>query len=202
MDNELAIERTMTIKEVADTLGVTPEAIRKHIRILYPDVLKHGIKTHLTEAEITEIKKELRQSTKVVSTITDLEKAETIQKAFQYITDEIRTLRDQVHDQEPAVDFYNAVTDSKDAIEMSQVAKVLDMDMGRNKLFYILRQKKILRYNNEPYQAFIDAGYFRIIENKWTTQDGEIKISIKTLVYQKGIEYIRKIVDPTLKKNG
>jgi len=101
----------------------------------------------------------------------------------------------QLEQQKPAVDFYKAVTDSKDAIPMSQVAKVLDMGIGRNKLFELLRDKQILRHNNEPYQSFIDRGYFRVIEQKYTTPMGETKISIKTLVYQKGLDYIRKIIN-------
>jgi hypothetical protein len=46
--------------------------------------------------------------------------------------------------------------------------------------------------NNRPYQEFIDRGYFRVIEQKWTTPEGETKISIKTLVYQKGLDFIRR----------
>jgi phage antirepressor YoqD-like protein len=48
--------------------------------------------------------------------------------------------------------------------------------------------------DNKPYQKYIDNGYFRVIEQKWTRPDGETVISFKTLVYQKGIDYIRKIV--------
>jgi len=100
----------------------------------------------------------------------------------------------QIEQMKPAVDFYKAVTSSKDAIEMSKVAKVLNMGIGRNRLFELLRDKKLLRYNNEPFQKYIDAGYFRVVEQKYT-QHGEIKISIKTLVYQKGLDYISRLVE-------
>ena len=202
MDNGLANERMMTVKEVAEILGVTPEAIKKHIREMFPEIIRDGKTTYLNEYHVTRIKKRMIPTTQVVSSVTDLDKAETIAKAWKYIIEEVEMLRKQAKEQKPAVDFYKAVTDSRDAIEMSQVAKVLELGYGRSILFRKLRELNILRYNNEPYQTFIDAGYFRIIENKWTTQDGEIKISIKTLVYQKGIEYIRKIVDPTLKKKN
>lgn len=95
----------------------------------------------------------------------------------------------------PKVDFYDAVADSKTAIPMDQVAKVLDIaGIGRNKLFELLRDKKILQLSNIPYQAFVDRGYFRVVESKFTKPNGETCISIKTLVYQKGVEYIRKQV--------
>lgn len=96
----------------------------------------------------------------------------------------------------PKEEFFDAVTGSKDAIEIGKVAKVLDYPgIGRNKLFEILRDKKILMKDNIPYQKYIDNGYFRTIEQRYTVPDGETRISIKTLVYQKGVDYIRMILD-------
>lgn len=96
----------------------------------------------------------------------------------------------------PKEEFFDAVTDSKDAIEIGKVAKVLDFPgVGRNKLFEILRDKGVLMRNNIPYQKYIDNGCFRTIEQKYTVPDGETRISIKTLVYQKGVDYIRKVLD-------
>lgn len=94
----------------------------------------------------------------------------------------------------PKADFFEAVTNSKTAIQMSEVAKVLDMGIGRNKLFEILRDNKILMQNNRPYQKFIDNGWFRVIEVKYTKQNGDTAISLKTLVYQKGVNGIRKLL--------
>lgn len=94
----------------------------------------------------------------------------------------------------PAVDFYNAVTDSKDAIAIGEVAKILDMGYGQNKLFQFLRDQHILSSKNQPYQQYIDCGYFRVIEQKYTGKDGTAHINIKTLVFQKGLDYIRKLI--------
>ena len=96
----------------------------------------------------------------------------------------------------PKEEFFDTVTDSKDAIDMGQVAKVLNYPkIGRNKLFEILRENGILQQNNQPYQTYIDRGYFRVVEQKFEPTPGEIRINIKTLVFQKGIDYIRKILD-------
>ena len=96
-------------------------------------------------------------------------------------------------EQKHKVDFYDAVADSKTAVPMDQVAKVLAIPgIGRNKLFEFLRDSGILQYNNIPYQTFVDRGYFRVVETKFTKPDGSTNINIKTLVYQKGIDYIRK----------
>jgi prophage antirepressor-like protein len=104
----------------------------------------------------------------------------------------------QIQELKPKAEFFDAVTDSKDAIPMADVAKVLDMGIGRNKLFEFLRSRNILMSDNRPYQKYVDAGYFRVVEQKYDKGYGEIGINIKTLVFQKGIDYIRR----KLKESG
>lgn len=100
------------------------------------------------------------------------------------------------NEMKPKADFFDAVADSKDAIEIGQVAKVLEIPgIGRNKLFSILREKQFLMGNNIPYQKYIDNGYFRTIEQKYSMPDGETRISIKTLVYQRGVDAIRRLLE-------
>ncbi len=97
---------------------------------------------------------------------------------------------------EPKGQFYDDVAGSKDSIEMGHVAKVLGIrGMGRNNLFSLLRDKKVLDKNNIPYQQFVDMGYFRVLEQKYTVPNGEIKINIKTMVFQKGVDFIRKKIN-------
>ncbi len=101
----------------------------------------------------------------------------------------------QIAEMKPKVEFFNAVTDSKDAFPMANVAKVLNFKgIGRNNLFTILREEKVLQSNNVPYQEYIDRGYFRVVEQKYDKPYGEIGINIKTLVFQKGVDYIRKLL--------
>lgn len=94
----------------------------------------------------------------------------------------------------PKAEFFDAVTDSKDAISMADVAKVLDMGIGRNKLFIFLREYGVLQADNRPYQRYIDNGWFRTIEQKYDKGYGETGINIKTLAFQKGIDGIRKLL--------
>lgn len=93
----------------------------------------------------------------------------------------------------PKAEFFDTVADSKDAIEIGQVAKLIG-SIGRNRLFELLRDKMILMNNNLPYQKFIDNGYFRVVEQKYTKPNGDTCINIKTLVYQRGVDYIRKLI--------
>ena len=92
---------------------------------------------------------------------------------------------------QPKAEFFDAVTDSKQAIPIGDVAKILDMGIGRNKLFEFLREERILMYDNRPYQKYIDQGYFRVVEQKYE-KNGDVCINIKTLVFQKGVDFIRK----------
>lgn len=95
----------------------------------------------------------------------------------------------------PKVEFFDAVADSKDAIDLGTAAKVLKINgIGRNNLFEILRNKSVLMANNQPFQRYVDNGYFRVIEQKFSKPDGSTNINIKTLVYQKGLDFIRKML--------
>ena len=96
--------------------------------------------------------------------------------------------------QTPKAEFYDDVVESKDAMPMDRVAKTLNMGIGRNKLFEILRNEKILMYNNTPYQKFVDCGWFRCVESKFMKPNGDICINVKTVVMQKGLDAIRKLL--------
>jgi hypothetical protein len=74
----------MTIKEVAEVLGVTEEAIKKHVRELWPNFMRNGVTTYLSETQVTEIKKKMIPTTKVVGSITDLEAAEMLIKSAEH----------------------------------------------------------------------------------------------------------------------
>lgn len=137
---------------------------------------------------------------RVIVKIEELEKAQipTGQNLLALAVIEAQRMLEQkdklIIEMKPKADFFDAVADSKTAVAIGDVAKVLGIKgIGRNNLFEILREKKVLMPDNQPYQRFIDNGYFRVIEQKYQ-KNGETIISFKTLVYQKGIDYIRKIV--------
>lgn len=133
----------------------------------------------------------------------DLEKAwntpeQVFARALKMADETINRLKADMEHMKPKVEFFDAVTDSKDAISMADVAKVLNFGKGRNTLFKILRKEKILMKDNRPYQEYVDRGFFRVVEQKFDKGYGEVGINIKTLVFQKGVDYIRRI----LEKNG
>ncbi len=100
----------------------------------------------------------------------------------------------QIEFMQPKADFYDTVTQSDDLIDIGQVAKIINVKgIGRNKLFEILRNLKVLDQHNNPYQKYIDSKYFKVVEVPKLSK-GVVKIYLKTCVYQKGLNYIRRLV--------
>ena len=101
----------------------------------------------------------------------------------------------QIEEMKPKAEFFDAVADSKTAISMNEVAKVLNIKgYGRNNLFEFLRESKVLDRWNVPYQKYVDNGWFRVIEQHYQ-KNGEPIVTTKTLVYQKGVDGIRKMIE-------
>lgn len=111
-------------------------------------------------------------------------------------TEEVEAQSKQLAIQAPKVAFYEAVTGSKDTVDLGTVSKVLNIKgFGRNNLFDFLRDRGVLMAGNIPYQKFVDAGCFRVIESKYTKPDGSTHVNFKTVVYQKGIDMIRRLIE-------
>ena len=146
---------------------------------------------HICMVQINEKAKEVRQY------LIDLEKAwntpeQIMSRALKLADQTIANLKTKVLEMQPKADFFDCVADSKSAFSMNEVAKVLDYKgIGRNKLFEFLREQGILDRYNVPYQRYVDNGWFRVIEQKYM-KDGEPIVTTKTLVYQKGVDAIRK----------
>lgn len=209
--NGLAVngDKRMTVKEVAESLNVSERTIQRHAEKL--GLTQNGIATYLSDVDCLKIKIAIERSgrndldnvVEVSNVSTELEMLMLDEKVSRWKSQKIAELSKQVDIQKvqiaelaPKAEFYDAVTGSADTVEIGEVAKLLAIKgIGRNILFNILRNKGILMSNNQPYQKYIDSGYFRTIESSYTTTDGTTHINIKTVVYQKGIDYIRKVVN-------
>ena len=195
----------MTTNQVAAVLGVDSRTIRRAVESLDMNVQRDG-KSHtmlFDEYEVTQIKLAIENHSKVnaLTPKTNLEKQLIIQQAMQYQAEMIEELQNKVARLEPAAEFAYQICSSKDAIDIGNCAKVLNRNIGRNNLFEFLRNRKILQQDNIPYQKYIDNGYFRVIETKYTIPSGETKISLKTLVLQKGVAYINKLLRESENEN-
>lgn len=100
----------------------------------------------------------------------------------------------QIAEMSPKAEFFDAVADSKTAISIGELAKILGIKgYGRNNLFEFLRRNDVLDRNNVPMQRYVDAGYFRVIEQHYM-RNSEPCVNIKTLVYQRGVDFVRRLI--------
>lgn len=96
--------------------------------------------------------------------------------------------KEKIEEQKPLVDFAIHVSQTKDTIDMDEMAKIANdehINIGRNRLIKWLKEKKILKDNRTPYQQFIDRGYFNVVETKKETMYGTM-VFPKTVVTGKG----------------
>ena len=206
--NELIIQednKIVTTKELASVLGVEPRTVQLAVqRLGLADVLSQvKIRGQLsyvfTEEQATLIKQHIQEhhnlaSRQIDSVTTATEEDQMIAQAMAILNRRIQDANKEIEKLKPAAEFAYQICSSKDAIDIGNCAKVLNRNIGRNNLFEFLRNKKILQSDNIPYQKYIDSGYFRVIETKYTIPSGETKISLKTLVLQKGVAYINKLL--------
>src|SRR5690606_33271213 len=91
--------------------------------------------------------------------------------------------------------FVDVVFESKDLITMSQTAKIIKLPYGRNTLLKELRKKGILFKNsNEPYQHYIEKGYFAVKEKIRERKNNPPIVFMQTFPTQKGLAFIAKIL--------
>jgi phage antirepressor YoqD-like protein/biotin operon repressor len=205
--NEIAERKLMTGKELAEVLGVSKDTINATVERLDVDGVLRRVDIArntqggylFSEYQATVIKQEIQKhhnlaNRQIDNVSTSAEEDQMIAQAMAILNRRIQDANKEIEKLKPAAEFAYQICSSKDAIDIGNCAKVLNRNIGRNNLFEFLRNKKILQSDNIPYQKYIDSGYFRVIETKYTIPSGETKISLKTLVLQKGVAYINKLL--------
>lgn len=147
-----------------------------------------------------EVKKILKQMRLTGGAVVEDREEEFIQNYFPSFSNEVKTamvldLRKQnqemklkLEEAKPMIAFAETVAASSDTIDMSEMAKLIckeGIKIGRNRLFDFLRDNNILRHNNEPYQKYVDNGWFNVEEITKNTPYGD-KLFVKTMVTGKG----------------
>ena len=122
----------------------------------------------------------------------------TLPEALEAYAKEIRAHQQTqalLEEAKPKVQFYDLAMETESTVDMKQAAKILDLDsLGRNRLFAYLRSKGILDAKNQPYQEYIDKGWFKLVEvPAYNDKEGAF-IHIKTVVKQKGLDGISKLL--------
>ena len=118
-----------------------------------------------------------------------------IARALIFVNEQLETAKSEIAIMKPKADFYDTVTNSNKLLSMDKVAKILDMGIGRNNLFKLLRENKWLMDNNVPYQKYVRLGYFKLSERITKDADNNDHVYTVTLVKQKGLDKIRKLLE-------
>lgn len=182
--------------EVIDSLGRKQKATFINESNLYRTIFqsRKDSAERFTDWVTSEVLPSIRKNGGYIANQENLTPEQIVANALIVAQNIISQKDKQIEEMKPKADFFDCVADSKTAFSMNDVAKVLDKGIGRNKLFEFLRRQGILDRYNVPYQRYVDNGWFRVIEQKYM-KDGQPIITTKTLVYQKGIDGIRRRLD-------
>lgn len=105
-----------------------------------------------------------------------------------------KKLEIKIEQDKPKVEFYDNVTESNTTLDLLRVSKILNFkNIGRNNLFKILREQGVFNQKNIPYQEYIDKGLFKLVEGQFV-QNNEIQVYIKVVAFQKGVDFIQKLL--------
>lgn len=113
-------------------------------------------------------------------------------RALKVADQQIKAMTQQIAEMKPKAEFADTVADSRGALNMGEFAKIVHTtypNMGRNKLLAFLRDQKILTKGNVPYQKFVNANYFRVIESV-KGGNGVNFNQVSTLILPKGQFFI------------
>lgn len=188
---------SMTVKQVAETLGVSYSSIDRAIDKLFPDIKQNGKTTYLNEGHVTAIKLEVERhhnlfsTEKVTSAQTDLEMLLLSKKVDQWKDGKIATLQSEneklhaeVEEMKPKAIQYDSFLSNESHQRIGDVAKMFGLKS--HKLFQMLRDAKILKENYVPYEPY--EHHFKTVE---TPVKGGFNV-FTSYIKPSGVDYIAK----------
>lgn len=192
----------MTVREVAEAMGVSKDTVLNCIKRIMPNILQHGKTTFLTETQVSLISKELKSNNTVTDRLT-VEVSSTVKNT----TTELEVLSNALSAFNALQDLYNQkeaeykniiaekqaildrITNGKGCYSISQTAKALKLPYGNITLFEKLRNMQILNLDNTPKQEQINNGNFKIIVKYINEKVGNKTVTLTT---GKGLVYLAK----------
>lgn len=170
--NDLTKEKIMTVREVAEVLKVSGQAVRDAIKKLYPDSLINGVTTFLNEEQVTAIKLQiqsggnryLKDNFEVINVKTDLEKELLIFQAMQFQQEKINKLQSEIDQANNQIKML--VHDFKKLYTTTEIAKELNMKSAQDLNFRLSKMNIQYKQNGTwvLYSDYSDKGYTSIKE--------------------------------------
>lgn len=172
--NDIAIEKTMTIKEVADVLAVSEDTVTRAVNSLYPGLVKNGVRTYLNEAQVACVNKHInsnRQLRNPAEVSTDIEMSAMTVKVLQFHIGKIKQL-EQANEtllierqiMLPKVETAEALARCDTNMSITETAKHFGLH-PKKQVFPFLRAKGLLTYRDLPTQTAIDRGIMTVRQN-------------------------------------
>lgn len=197
-------ESTMTVKEVSEILGVTERTVQRHLKSIRDGLdnvveVQNGIKSLITEKEVTLIKKKIELSGRndVINPAalpkTNLEKQLLIRQAMQLQNEMIaeleaenKQLKIENEQQKPKVEYFDTLINRGNSTNIRNTAKELKIP---ERQFIKMLQLDGFLYRDKhnqpcPYSEYIPKVYFEVKE--W--QQGE-KTGTQTLITVEGKQF-------------
>ncbi len=194
-------ETFMTIKEVSSILNVTPEAIKKHIRVLYPNLLKNGIETKLTEAQVTEVKSKMLPTTSVVGSVTSIDIERMTLQVIEYHRNKVLELQQQNAEMRPKAEAYDSFIERGEFSNFRESAQLLGLK--QNEFMRLLKSKYIYKNNAGQYRAYAeyaDLFTLRPFNKPNGKTEQQLMMNIKGLQFFQNKLYQKYIAPPPVKK--
>lgn len=125
---------------------------------------------------------------KQLSTVEILELALKTEKEKLRLESEVKRL-------EPKATMYDKVMDNGEMVDIGQIAKIFNVGLGRNQMFEYLREQRILfGKRNEPYQEYVNRGYF-VLKFKTIERNNHPDFTVtKVLVTKKGMNFLASLL--------
>jgi len=186
-------ERRMTVREVAEALGYDPRTIQLKVKELFPDLVKERETTYLDEAQVTAVKMACE---KRFAATTELEMAMKTIEVITYMQRRISEQAAQIADLEPRAAVADRIASAEGSKPLSEIGKI--NGIGPRKIFEVLADRKIIFRRGRswlPYQEYIDAGLFRVVEASYGPDDGQ-HLYTQTYVTGKGEVWLAKQLFP------
>ena len=98
-------------------------------------------------------------------------------------------LEAEVKELAPKAEALDRLTDAKGLYGIDELAKMLST--GQNRMFQWLREKRILKSDNTPYQEYA-TDHFHLKSTPYAKPDGSTHLSSRTYATAKGVAYVAK----------
>lgn len=126
----------------------------------------------------------------LLQVVSQIERSETLQTQNE-------SLQKQLTESTPKIEFAEIVASAKSNIYLRAFSKLLSQDnlkIGEKRLFKLFEKHGIFINYDEPYQKYIEAGYFKVVERSYSDKKENKQLYNRVMITPKGqLYFARKI---------